>query len=203
MGTFFSRAQKMKEATWGKQMKTQTGMNLFSFEQGEFSQGPAHHSSCCKERPGQGTGLELKPREASQHYMKQAEIHLCTSLHPWESQSYWFVKPSINAPKQALGHICTARIQPHPCQPSNFMGTWKFCMFISISAKQLICQNPTLLEQGACQRLWAGQRGAHCWGWQCHGQAISTRKAEQGCVPCRSHPPIRSHSSEVEVMEEK
>lgn len=121
MGTFFSRAHKMKEATWGQQMKTQTVMSLFSFEQGEFSQGPAHHSSYCK--AGQGTGLELKPREASQHYMKQGEIHLCTSLRPWESQSCWFVEPSINVPKQALGHFCTTRIQPCLCQHSDFTGT--------------------------------------------------------------------------------
>lgn len=81
------------------QVNEDTDTSSFSFEQGEFSQVQLIYSSHCKERPGQGPGLELKAREASQCYTKQGEIHLCTSPHPWESQSFWFAKPFNNVPK--------------------------------------------------------------------------------------------------------
>lgn len=53
-----------------------------------------------------------------------------------------------------------------------------------------LTESHTSVSEEPARGCGLGQSGTHSWGWQCHGQAISIRKAEQGCAPCRYQPPI-------------
>lgn len=165
----------MKEATRGKRMKTKTGTNSFSLNRGSSAKGQL--LTAPRERPGQGTGLELKARQARQSYTKQGEIHVGTSL-----RSCCFAKPFMDVPKAQ--------------DPTSPLPAQQFHRDLEIlCVSKHLCRGAHLPESHSAVGEEPPTAGTHTPGdGSAMDMAIPTRKAQQGCAPGRSHPPLCKES---------
>lgn len=89
------------------------------------------------------------------------------------------------------------RIHPHPFQHSNFTGTEKFCVFLSISAEKLICQNLTGGEPAR-----AGAHTPEDGSATGHGNSHQETRARLGSMQVSSSH-LERDSSELKAVEEK